>query len=120
MTTEIQRNPAESIMLETGFHRRICQASLGCALALAAHGLAANTFNSVYISEFLAENRHTVQDTDGDYPGWIELHNGGSGVVNLEGWFLSDTPTNLTKWHFPGVCILPGKYLVVFASGKGR
>jgi len=80
----------------------------------------AEKFNSVYISEFLADNRHTLQDSDGNYSGWIELYNGGFDVVNLAGWFLSDSSTNLTKWQFPGVRILPGTYLVVFASDKGR
>jgi len=60
-----------------------------------------------------------LQESDGDNPGWIELHNGGSDEVNLAGWFLSDTPTNLTKWRFPGVGILPDNYLVIFTSGKG-
>jgi hypothetical protein len=40
--------------------------------------------------------------------------------VNLQGWFLSDAPTNLTKWAFPKVVILPNSYLVVSASGTGR
>jgi len=122
MIAQIQRNRAESALLETGVRRRFFRASLGCALALAlaAPAWAANTFNSVYISEFLAENRHTVQDSEGDYPGWIELCNGSSDVVNLAGWFLSDSPTNLTKWRFPAVFILPGTCLVIFASGKGR
>ena len=48
------------------------------------------------------------------------MHNGGGATVNLAGWFLTDTPTNLTKWRFPGVSLLPDKYLVVFASAKDR
>jgi len=82
--------------------------------------MAADTFNSVYLSEFLADNQHGLKDDDGDYSPWIELHNGGAGAVNLAGWFLTDSPTNLTKWRFPGVALLPRKELVVFASGKGR
>src|SRR5439155_20560352 len=35
------------------------------------------------------------------------------------GWFLSDTLTNLTKWRFPRVVMLPDSYLMVFASGTG-
>ncbi len=120
MRTKIHKNRAESALLGIGFRLRFGWACLGYALALAGPGWAANTFNTVYISEFLAVNRHTVPDGDGDYPAWIELYNGGPDVVNLAGWFLSDTPTNLTKWRFPGVGILPGNYLVVFASGKGR
>ncbi len=117
---EIKKNRAESVLHKTELRRRCYRASLACVLALAIPAWAASTFNSVYISEFLAASHHLVQDDDGDHPGWIELYNGGSDVVNLAGWFLSDTPTNLTKWRFPGVAILPGNYLVVFASGKGR
>src|ERR1051326_773773 len=105
-----------------GADLRVCfyRASLCFALALASCAWGANTFHSVYISEFLADDRHTLQDAEGDYPGWIELYNGGSDLVNLAGWYLSDTRTNLTKWRFPGVCILPDSYLVVFSSGKDR
>jgi hypothetical protein len=119
MTAELQKKRSTLASLPTGVRRCFCWASLGCALVLAAPAWAAERFNSVYISEFLVENRHAPQDNDGDNPGWIELYNGGSDVVNLAGWFLSDTATNLTKWRFPGVCILPDNYLVVFASAKG-
>jgi hypothetical protein len=90
------------------------------ALLMAAPMHAADSFNSVYLSEFLADNQHGLKDDDGDCSPWIELHNGGAGTVNLAGWFLTDSPTNLTKWRFPGVTLLPRKELVVFASGKGR
>src|SRR5579859_5227698 len=104
------------------FERRLCRflfsTILGCTLTASAW--AATTFNSVYISEFLAANQHTLPDNDGEYSGWIELYNAGADTVNLAGWFLSDTPTNLTKWSFPGVGILPGNFLVIFASGKAR
>lgn len=82
--------------------------------------MAADTFGSVYLSEFLADNQRGLKDNDGDHSPWIELRNGGAGTANLAGWFLTDNPTNLTKWRFPGVAILPGRELVVFASGKGR
>ncbi|HTL17895.1 MAG TPA: CotH kinase family protein, partial [Patescibacteria group bacterium] len=104
----------------SGFSRERLRLLLLCALGLSTCGRAATAFNSVYISEFLAENGHGIKDTDGDYSGWIELYNGGSDLVNLGGWFLSDTPANLTRWRFPGVGILPGNYLVIFASGKNR
>ncbi len=99
---------------------QLCLASLGCAFGLAASAWAANSFNSVYISEFLTEHRHTMPESDGAEAGWIELFNSGSDVVNLAGWFLSNTPTNLTQWRFPAVGILPGNYLLVFTSGTGR
>src|SRR5580765_3946012 len=81
---------------------------------------AAESFSSVYISEFLANNQHGIKDDDGDYSPWIELHNASTVTVNLKGWSLTDTPTNLTKWRFPGVALLPDKSMVLFGSGKDR
>ncbi|HEY0550194.1 MAG TPA: CotH kinase family protein, partial [Verrucomicrobiae bacterium] len=95
-------------------------AGLLLALGLTASVPAANTFNSAYISEFLADNQKGLKDDEGNRSGWIELHNGGASPVNLSGWFLTDSPTNLTKWRFPGVVLLPEKFVVVFASAKDR
>src|SRR5262249_40251310 len=120
MTTEIRKNRIKPASLKPSLRRHFCRAALVSILAFASHARAADSFNSVYISEFLAENQHGLQDSDGDYSGWIELYNASSDVVSLESWFLSDTATNLTKWRFPRVSILPSNYLVLFASGKGR
>src|SRR5436305_10159985 len=98
--------------------RRFCLVALLLASALPL--LAADTFSSAYISEFMADNQHGLKDEDGNPSPWIELHNGGSTLINLNGWFLTDTVTNLTKWRFPGVVLLPDKYMFVFASGKNR
>ncbi len=93
-------------------------AELLLVLSLTVSVQAADMFNSAYISEFLADNEQGLKDDHGDRSGWIELHNGGAAVVNLSGWCLTDTLTNLTKWRFPGVVLLPGKFMVVFASAK--
>jgi len=90
------------------------------AFSLMTGARAADTFNSVYVTEFLADNQRGLQDDDGERSGWIELYNGGNAPVNLAGWFLTDNPTNLTKWRFPGIVLLPDKYFVVFASAKNR
>ncbi len=95
-------------------------ASLLLALGLAVPIQGADTFSSAYISEFLADNQQGLKDNDGNRSGWIEIHDGGASPVNLAGWYLTDSPTNLTKWRFPGVVLLPGKFIVVFASGKDR
>ena len=81
---------------------------------------AAETFTSGYLSEIVADNQHGLKDEDGDRPGWIEIHNGGTAPLRLRDWFLTDDATNRTKWRFPAVSLLPDKYLVVFASGKNR
>jgi hypothetical protein len=89
-------------------------------LCFGAYIEAAENFATVYISEFLAENQQGMKDNDNDRPGWIELYNGGNRAVNLAGWFLTDNATNLARWRFPGVVLLPDKYLLVYASAKDR
>jgi hypothetical protein len=95
--------------------RRLC---LFCLLVLACCAFSAN--GGVRISEFMAENDGFLFDQDGESPDWIELHNDGVSTVNLAGWHLTDTETNLTKWTFPTVMLPANGYLVVFASGKNR
>ena len=75
---------------------------------------------AVVITEFLAENRDGLADEDGDSSDWIEIQNQGAATVNLEGWSLTDEAGDLSKWFFPAVELLPGEYLLVFASGKDR
>ncbi|MBN2473707.1 MAG: CotH kinase family protein [Pirellulales bacterium] len=72
------------------------------------------------ISEFCALNDDVLADADGDSSDWIEIHNPTSAPVDLEGWSLTDDPTELTQWRFPAVLLAPDAYLVVFASGKDR
>ncbi|SDM48689.1 Por secretion system C-terminal sorting domain-containing protein [Catalinimonas alkaloidigena] len=76
--------------------------------------------DQVVITEFLASNKATLADEDGDYSDWVELHNAGEAVVNLEGWFLTDKADELMQWELPAVMLPAGGYLVVFASDKDR
>lgn len=80
----------------------------------------AGAAEGVVISEFMAANRATLADEDGEFSDWIELHNPGTAGVNLEGWWLTDDPLVLTQWRFPATNLPPSGYLVVFASGKNR
>jgi len=74
----------------------------------------------VRISEFLAVNEIGLDDEDRDESDWIEIHNAGTTTVGLEGWYLTDSASNLTKWRFPAITLESDGYLVVFASGKDR
>ncbi|MFN0067850.1 MAG: CotH kinase family protein, partial [Limisphaerales bacterium] len=74
----------------------------------------------VVISEFMAVNRATLRDRDGDYSDWIELHNRGTNAASLDGWFLTDAAASLRRWRLPAYTLLPNEYLLVFASGKNR
>ena len=72
------------------------------------------------ISEFMASNRTSATDEDGDRPDWIEIRNPGPAAVNLTGWFLTDTAANTSKWAFPALTVPANGHLIVWASGKDR
>ena len=72
------------------------------------------------INEFLAENTGTsLNDEDGFPADWIEIYNPGP-AASINGYHLTDDPTNLTKWTFPNVTIPANGYLLVYATGKDR
>lgn len=77
-------------------------------------------FGQVKISEFMASNR-SILDTEVQgvrvYPDWIELTNAGRRAVNLEGYYLTDDPGNLTKWACPAVSLGSAEHWLVFATG---
>ncbi|RCL36375.1 MAG: lamin tail domain-containing protein, partial [Verrucomicrobia bacterium] len=74
----------------------------------------------LYITEFMANNRATIEDEDGDASDWIEIFNSGDTPVDLDGYFLTDAADTLTMWRFPSVEIAENGFLLVFASGKDR
>ncbi len=84
---------------------------------------------TVVISEFMAANSYIPATNpinistqiygDDAHPDWLELHNKADSTAELGDWYLTNDPENLTKWKIPSsVQILPGKYTVLFASGK--
>jgi hypothetical protein len=93
-----------------------CAVAAALALLVAAPALRGQ---DVVISEFLAAGGD-LADEDGQSSDWIEIENRGASVVNLDGWFLTDDPANLTRWRFPGVPLAAGERVIVFASGKDR
>ena len=50
------------------------------------------------ISEFVASNKASLRDKDGDFPDWIEIHNPTDQVLSLDGWYLTDDVRDLEKW----------------------
>lgn len=72
------------------------------------------------ITEFMASNDETLQDEEGEYSDWIEIHNPGESSLSLAGWHLTDDLATPTKWQFPSLTLQPDSYLVVFASGEDR
>ncbi len=75
---------------------------------------------TVAISEFLASNKRTNKDPQGEFEDWIELVNYGSKNIDLSGMCLTDDPDNLPKWKIPtGTRIKAGGYLVIWADEDG-
>ena len=75
---------------------------------------------SPIVSEFLAINDSILEDEDGDFSDWIELHNPSAVEVNLSGWYLTDDPDQTSKWRLPDLSLPPHGYTVIFASDKDR
>ncbi|MBN2136779.1 MAG: lamin tail domain-containing protein [Sedimentisphaerales bacterium] len=77
--------------------------------------------SGLIISEFMAVNDESLPDEEEAFPDWIEIYNPLDVTVDMEGWYLTDSDSNLTKWAFPaGIELDPGNFLVVFASGNDR
>lgn len=75
----------------------------------------------VLLNEFMAANRSTLADEDGEYSDWIELHNTTETAVDLSGWALSDRADDPFQWRFPEGTLIPDRgCLLVWASGKNR
>jgi len=77
-------------------------------------------WTNLVINEFMADNKNTLKDVDGDSSDWIEIFNRSSSTVILTNWYLTDLEVAPNQWAFPATNIGAGKYLVVFASSKDR
>jgi hypothetical protein len=88
-----------------------------CALVSLYAGLA---MANPAITEFMASNKATAVDEDGDFSDWIEIHNPTAAPVSLDEWYLTDSAADLKKWRFPNVTLAPGEFRLVWASGKNR
>lgn len=83
------------------------------------HGDIQYGVGDVVINEYSASNLSTILDNYNKYEDWIELYNKSEYWVDISGFYLSDRPTNPTKWQFPaGIVIPPGGFLRIWASGR--
>ncbi len=70
----------------------------------------------IVLNELCAINNGLWSDPQGQYEDWIELYNNSSSTISLNGYYLSDENTNLTKWMFPNVSIPANGYLIVWTD----
>jgi hypothetical protein len=76
-------------------------------------------FPNLGINEVLAVNQTGILDNAGDRDPWIELANASPTPVPMDGWYLSDSYTDLTRWPFPkGATIGPVEFKLVWADAE--
>ncbi|SPE50683.1 Xylanase A (modular protein) [Verrucomicrobia bacterium] len=78
-----------------------------------------STVAPVRINEWMADNTHTLPDPAGDqFQPWFELYNAGATDVDLAGYFLSGSITNLFVFQIPSGYLLPARgFLLVWTDG---
>ena len=72
--------------------------------------------NEHYINEVMSRNTSSIQDNEGNYSDWIELHNPTNNVWNTADYFLTDNYEYLNKWPLPGFSLLPGNFRLFWAN----
>ena len=75
------------------------------------------------INEFMASNDSFIQDPQGGYDDWIEIHNYGAYATDIGGMYLTDDLSVPTKWHIPDTnpaltTIPAGGFLLIWADGS--
>lgn len=70
------------------------------------------------ISELMAKNEATINDSFGTFSDWIELQNVGAETLDLAGWYLSDDAERPYLWQLPEIALASGEYIVIYASGR--
>ena len=76
-------------------------------------------FPPLWLNEVQEVNLTGLADRAGHRHAWVELYNGGTNDLNLDGFYLSDAYTNLTRWAFPSNTVIrAGQFLVVWCDGE--
>ena len=65
------------------------------------------TKGQIVINEYSAANYDTYTDNYGEYEDWVELYNTSANPVDINGWYLTDKPSNPTKWMIPSSFVVP-------------
>ena len=69
--------------------------------------------DGLMFSEFMSSNKACLAMADGSFPDWLELYNGGTESIELEGHQIrSDHKT----WSLPAGSLEPGAYCVVYCD----
>jgi hypothetical protein len=71
------------------------------------------------INEYSAANYDSYQDNYGEYEDWVEIYNSTANPIDINGYFITDKVSNLTKWQVPASFIIPANDVgIIFCSGR--
>ena len=89
------------------------------ALSILLMGFCLAARADVLITEIMADNGE--YDTNGKAYDWIELCNTGSAPVDLSGWGLTESKTDLYAFTFPsGTSLKAGEYALIYCCGEDK
>ena len=89
------------------------------SVLLAILGLISLASAQIVINEYSAANYDTYTDNYGEYEDWVELYNDSPAPIDINGWYLTDKPSNPTKWMVPSSFVIPANgFAVIYCSGK--
>lgn len=71
------------------------------------------------INELMASNDTAHADENDEYDDWIEIYNASDSDINLDGFYLSDSPNWPNKWALPNKVLESDKYLMIWADEDG-
>ena len=71
---------------------------------------------SIVINEFMAKNKNTIADSNGEYDDWIELLNVGNDSIFLGDLFLTDDKSVPDKWQMPDQWLSAKNYILIWAD----
>lgn len=72
------------------------------------------------INEYMAENKYSIADAEGERNDWAEIRNDGTEDINLKGYYLSDDPDTPKKWAMPDMTLQSGQVVLIWLSGKDK
>jgi len=75
-------------------------------------------FPELWLNELQADNTSGPADNAGEREPWLELFNAGTNDLSLGGLYLSDSPTNLTRWSLPAGSLGGREFRVVWADAQ--
>lgn len=115
-TSQVALQPGENSIFIEAFD------SHGASLATENFNITYNgteTWAALKINEWMASNNTILDPADSQSDDWIELFNPTSSPVSLDGWALSDDPSEPLKFFIPAGFTIPANgYLLIWADDE--